>query len=397
MFSPVLESDLARESLSCLRLLECLPDINLWTQYLEEPEQISAWETLAHSIAKCMDHQSQESTDIRWLKIIHKTIVGKIVYPDTMKERIEEFRLYPNKGDMRVVRPSIRALEMGLRNAETGAEKPDHIPDGPGEAFWDECFKKTECIHSNIDFPEVEDVKSLLDEITKIQISVDRHFFETMSRTSVDVRHEGAFGLTFYALSLLFELAHSRSHLLAGGRILLRSIMETYVTLHYLKHNDNETIWAQYRNYGAGQTKLAFLKGLRDEEVPDFIDLKDLEDLANEDMWLEFQEINLGAWANKNLRAMAVESGCKEIYDKYYSWSSGFAHAHWGAVRYTSFQICMNPLHRLHHIPTPPQPSNSALIDGCKLCNLVLDDLGALYPSMRDRIGWHKLHRGAEL
>jgi hypothetical protein len=70
--------------------------------------------------------------------------------------------------------------------------------------------------------------------------------------------------------------------------------------------------------------KLAFLKNLREASVPDFVDLALMERLANEDMWMEFQDIKLGNWAELNLRKMAEDAEIKDVYDKYYDWSSGY-------------------------------------------------------------------------
>ena len=76
-----------------------------------------------------------------------------------------------------------------------------------------------------------------------------------------------------------------------------------------------------------------FLKTIDFEEAPDYIDIERLEMLANEDAWIETKDIKLGAWADKNLRAMAQEVGVKDVYDQYYDWTSGFVHGHWGSVR----------------------------------------------------------------
>lgn len=51
----------------------------------------------------------------------------------------------------------------------------------------------------------------------------------------------------------------------------------------------------QYRNYGAGLSKLAYLKNVNEKNMPSFITKELLEQLANEDMWMEFQDIKLGA------------------------------------------------------------------------------------------------------
>src|SRR3546814_11431838 len=63
---------------------------------------------------------------------------------------------------------------------------------------------------------------------------------------------------------------------------------------------------------------------------PGFIDEDALHQIANEDKWQEFLDIDIGHWAKANLRTLAQQCGAKEIYDKYYSWSSTFVHSHWG-------------------------------------------------------------------
>jgi hypothetical protein len=49
----------------------------------------------------CFDHQSQESTDVRWIKLMHFSCIGKIQYPREMKDKIDEIRLYPDNGDIK--------------------------------------------------------------------------------------------------------------------------------------------------------------------------------------------------------------------------------------------------------------------------------------------------------
>ena len=55
----------------------------------------------------------------RWLKVVFLAISGKLLLPggpDSPREDdlVEELRLYPDHGDMRKVRPTIRAIEMTL-------------------------------------------------------------------------------------------------------------------------------------------------------------------------------------------------------------------------------------------------------------------------------------------
>lgn len=134
--------------------------------------------------------------------------------------------------------------------------------------------------------------------------------------------------------------------------------------------------------YGAGQAKLAFLKAQELEgDLPPFMDEDALYAIANEDIWQEFLDIDVGHWANSNLRKLAIDCGAKALYDKYYDWTSAFSHGHWGAVRDTNFVTCHNPLHRLHRIPRFSHRSlNSVEVDAIELTNEMLDLLDRLFP-----------------
>lgn len=401
LMKPVLNHPTAISYLRGLRLVDSLPDRAHWDRHIADPDPEKDANILIHAVADTFDHQSQRSTDIRWLKLMYMAICREQVFfpSDDADSLVEELRLYPNKGDMRSVRPSIRAMEISFRGMELGADEfkrtgedaDPQLPPFHGEAFWKEMLERTQCIPS--DEPKLPKAgnKELMDEVLGVLQALDRHFFETTQTTATDPRHDGAFGFAFYALTLLFNSVHGYVHGRPEGRIVLRTLAEACISMHYLTSKDDATLWEKYRRYGAGQAKLAFLKNLRDVDTPDYLDMNTMEALANEDMWMEFEDINLGNWVTTDLRRISEEVGCKAIYDKYYDWTSCFSHSHWAAVRDTVFVNCLNPLHRYHRIPAfPKQSMPTILVDGCKLCNLVLDDLSHLYPSFKPRLKWHK-------
>ena len=120
------------------------------------------------------------------------------------------------------------------------------------------------------------------------------------------------------------------------GVVSLRALAEVCITLRYLAHVDTPPMWQSFRVYGAGQAKLAFLKIQQTlGDLPAFVDEAAIHAIANEDVWQEFLNIDVGHWANSNLRKLATECGAKDIYDRYYDWSSGFMHGNWAAVRDT--------------------------------------------------------------
>jgi hypothetical protein len=159
-------------------------------------------------------------------------------------------------------------------------------------------------------------------------------------------------------------------------------LVEIHITYRYLLTKNTDEIWAEYRSFGMSQAKLSFLKALRTENLPHFIELDTIGDYVNEGTWLEFQNIELGAWHGSNLRKLAEETGLKELYDSHYDVLSSFSHGHWLALRDSTFEICRNPLHRYHRIPAPMLPRRSTLPDAVRLANFILSDLNQLYPGL---------------
>ncbi|WP_375310955.1 DUF5677 domain-containing protein [Bradyrhizobium sp. A5] len=370
-------------ALSPLLLLEALPDRKYWEALLPKPDVERSWSRLAETVARTFDHQSQEATDARWLKITTVAALGKLHLPTSMAERAREFDEYPNRGDMRSVRPSIRALEMSFRPGVANEKRTPWM-----DEFWQEGWQSTECVLVN---PDDEATRAnhaaLFDQLATLYEALIEHFLETIDQTGIDAKHDACFGLTFYVLQLLFFCLKSTVGQALPGRIALRSAVECYIVLAYLAHNDNPTVWLQFRNYGAGQSKLAFLKRLDQDEVPSFISSELLEQLANQDAWMEFQDIKLGAWADKNLRNMAQEAGEKAFYDRYYDALSGYVHGNWSAVSHAVFGLCLNPLHRFHRVPLPPRLLiDDAVPDLMKIGNLALDKLAHMYPAFKPRL-----------
>src|SRR5229473_1643240 len=82
-------------------------------------------------------------------------------------------------------------------------------------------------------------------------------------------------------------------------------------------------------------------------DPPTFVTAELLEELASEDKAPYFLSINLGHWANQDLRKLSEATGCKEEYDRFYPWTSAFVHGNWAAIRAACISVCGNPLHRL--------------------------------------------------
>ena len=309
--APLLNNTVARELLRPLLFFDCLPDRSHWQRHLDPPDPAIHGRLLMKGVASCLDHQSQEATDIRWLKICYFAIVCDRVRiglnEEQAREWIEELRLYPDYGDQRKVRPSIRAFEIGLRGFGERQRVPnevppalcDRVPDPWHEAFWSEAFLRTPCLPPEPRQQSTYDAESYLTQLIQIYGDVHRHFFSVATNTDVDPRLDAAFGLCLYAVSIAIGLSRGNVHRRVEGRILLRTIVEAYITLRFLSKKDDHTLWMQYRNFGVGQSKLVLLKNLREEDLPEYVNLDDLIRYANEDINQEFVDINLKPWAEK--------------------------------------------------------------------------------------------------
>ncbi|MCL8054530.1 hypothetical protein M8833_34880, partial [Pseudomonas aeruginosa] len=86
------------------------------------------------AVQKTFDHQSQEATDVRWVSILFKIALGEMLFPAGFEEHLLEIVEYPNRGDMRSVRPSIRAMEMTFSHLGQSSWS---------ESFWTDMLQQT--------------------------------------------------------------------------------------------------------------------------------------------------------------------------------------------------------------------------------------------------------------
>ncbi|HWK45908.1 MAG TPA: DUF5677 domain-containing protein [Stellaceae bacterium] len=383
IFAPLFAAPEARHALSALLLFDCLPDRAHWTRHLDEPDATIHSEIAAAAVAATTEHQSQAATDCRWIKVVFYAVTDRVRLPTTMSHIRDELIGYPDVGDMRSVRPKIRALEMGLNILDSAIKES-----GFAQKFWQECWKRTKCIPAPRQGVAELDTRPAVKALVEMYAKVAAHFMNNTT-TDMDARSDAVFGMVLYGITLALNINRSRAHNRIEGRLAMRTMVEVYLTLAFLRNRDEKALWEKYRRHGVGQAKLAFLKmlDLEAEEVPEYIKIEELEMLANEDVWQEYTEIELGNWAGLDLRKMSDAAGAKDIYDKYYGWPSSYVHGQWSAVRDTVFDLCLNPLHRYHRVPAPPRETmESVSRDSVKLVNLMLDQLTAAYPPFKPRI-----------
>jgi Family of unknown function (DUF5677) len=373
-------SDLAKQALAPLLLFEGLPARVTWQEKLQvETPDSSAPMVLMEAVRLTLFHQWQEATDCRWVRLMCAVFGRRVIIPD---EELKLLNGYPRLGDQTHVRPSIRSME-GLLN--TGQEQNLTWP----KAFWSECWEKTPCMAPNGKPDSAPDTATIsLGPLSKIRGELEAHWENTHSTTGIDAKHDSVFGMAFFAIRLAeetFSADNSRGIL---GRLALRTFLEIHITLRHLLTEDNPELWRSWRAYGAGQAKLISLKLEESPDLPHYLNADLLRQVANEDFWEEFISIDLGHWARADLRKLSEKVDLKSIYDRYYGWTSGFSHAHWGPIRESVFSTCLNPLHRVHRYPRVEKPAAlpSVQDDIRDLLNAILSDLDRVYPTFKSRL-----------
>lgn len=231
-FRPLIDIDECRPILRALASVEVLPDIEHWRLVAEpEAEFAGAFEILANAVAATLDHQSEAATDVRWIKVAFFMISGRMHFADGMAEQVENIWEFPNKGDLRSVRPSIRAAEMVLRQIECGEQKPERIPNINSEDIWRYFYDKSKCIIGPERKYESLDLGNLFREVVDISEALRSHYFQNQSSTLPNPRLEGAIGIALSACSILGQMCLLKSDRYQIGRFALRVVFEAFIII----------------------------------------------------------------------------------------------------------------------------------------------------------------------
>ncbi|MBR9917497.1 hypothetical protein GYB29_07415 [bacterium] len=137
--------------------------------------------------------------------------------------------------------------------------------------------------------------------------------------------------------------------------IVLRSMVDLYITLSWI-FMDPLKRSQHFIAHGLGQEKL-ILEHRKAQMEEDGIDTKNDEMIKAQESWINQQrftfltEVDLGNWSKLGVYEMAVESGCKDLYNYAYTPFSTASHSMWNHIAKYNLDECINPLHRFHRIP----------------------------------------------
>ena len=195
---PVMSIPGGREAMTPMLSFDFVPGIDLWRAAVGRSEKPLDWYRVGKAVIPMLDQQSEISTDVRWLKLVVCIASGTLRFPESLRAHEEEILFYPNRGELRSVRPSIRAMEQNFRRPQ---------PAKWISVFWDECHHETACVDpsSKDDYPRSEVETIELAKILAARFALIERF-EAISTTHADPKLDGAVGIGLYALALLHEI-----------------------------------------------------------------------------------------------------------------------------------------------------------------------------------------------
>jgi hypothetical protein len=209
-----------------------------------------------------------------------------------------------------------------------------------------------------------EDIWKELERIVAIYIETVRHeLHERWKLWPLDLSrgeiHEVVGALLARQVTLATQLAKAPS--IWNGHIapvILRTMTDAYINLAWILIDPTDRA-RKFILYGLGQEKLE-IEHRKAQLEADGIDvasdalIKLKEDWLNSQQFAFLTEVSVGSWSGIDVRTMAEEAGCLDLYRYAYMPFSAATHNMWHHVGISNLVTCPNPLHRYHKIPIDP-------------------------------------------
>ncbi|ECJ9718906.1 hypothetical protein FQR53_03585 [Listeria monocytogenes] len=297
-------------------------------------------------------HQSNLSTDIRFLVIYNFSLSGKLIInsDSSFPSNLNDYPYLSHEDvEMRILRPNIRAMELAFVNLGEDEDDLNFI-----ETFWKKISLLTECEEFYVS--NTEESLLNLNMYKKYIHDILEYYNEIFKNTRpLDTKMLTLLGIATYSYKRLLELIdHNLEHTISG-RTIVRSIIENYMMTKYLlmeetNHND---IWNDFQYYGIGQYKLIYERYAENKPTIEnsHVKFKYINLIVSEFTSKEFIDMDTNYFGKGNIKSKFDSIGEGDLWRYFYDYDSQFEHGLWGAIRESSILKCDSPGHMYHGIP----------------------------------------------
>ncbi|WP_313070242.1 DUF5677 domain-containing protein [Lacrimispora sp.] len=293
------------------------------------------------------DHQSNLSTDIRFLVLYFDFLSGRLHVSKEHADLILEYpKLDHSDEKMRMIRPMVRVMELAPIDIDPyNTEFLDN--------FWEGVSRMSDCELIYINFKD--EPSNASEYIDKVKTVLQYYNDLLVSSNPLDNKMLVLLSIATYSYKRLLELVNHSLYNTISGRSTVRVLIENYIMMKYLLQNESthEDIWTEYQYYGIGQYKLIVERYVQSgKQIENSHVLYDyLDILVNEYKNKEFIDMDTTYFGKQNVRAKAICVNEKDLFDYYYDYDSAFEHGLWGAIRESSLIKCNSPSHQYHCVP----------------------------------------------
>ena len=211
--------------------------------YCTEQSVEDRCETMIQTIRDIMDHQSNESTDIRFVALYFNLLSGKV---HLLKNQVDILRSYPttNHSDeiMRIARPTVRACEMMILTFEQS--NSTYLKE-----FWRCISEMTDCSIFTIKFPqEHRNITVYMEKLNNVFNYLSDLFIAT---EPLNEKMNVLLGIATYSYKRMREIYEHQLFNSISGRSCVRVLIEDYIMMKYLVKNEtsHDNIWRGYQLY----------------------------------------------------------------------------------------------------------------------------------------------------
>ena len=313
--------------------------------FVNERTMKERFNVIRETIKKCYSHNSDFSTDVRFIVVWSMLLSKRLHLSD--KTSLDAFTKYPyvSHGDeiMKAYCPEIRSME----GVTCQIEDLDKM--FMSQYFWKEFGAMSDCELFKMEYKN--DFDSARDDLTKIE-SVIRYYDDLLSiKYLSDDKALVLFGLMSYAYTRYKEIIDHNLFKTPSGRSALRAMIESYFLIKYMisEESNNQNVYKDFREYGAGQYKLTTESMKKFEYDYDSTHLNNavIEALSNDEKDPLYTNMETKYFKNFSVRKAAESFDEMPLYI-IYNHDSSFEHALWCSVVESSMLHCNNPSHRYH-------------------------------------------------
>lgn len=324
---------------------------------------------LMQIIKDCNKFHDELTTDICFIVDWFYVKSGRLHVSNDIKmipEALVEYYKHKHEEEiMRMYRPIIRSTFQGLSALDSNTDFSNLIWNRMGMVS--ECNPLVICWEDSYSMDYYADVKKTIEYIAA-----------TNEEKKMESKYAVIMGLTCYIYRLYSEIMEKNLGGDICGRIIFRTMVETYINLKYimLQEKSVNDVYDRFKGYGIGKYKLVMAK-VREGKFsvsPDSeICEKLMEHIVNEDMDEMFVKMSLGYFDKTKINQKFSECEEQMLYEIYYEYGTNFTHGFWGAIRESTMLVCDNPVHDYHVVPDYTLEQNLKSV--CHDCEIVMKKL----------------------